>query len=534
MLKGRLGLDTARIPHADRHGLLWLARGNLYVEDGTLRFKTAGGGDLDPGDYAIPFQLLTNLLLGPGSSVTHDAMRLLDDCKAFGVVSDILPLLDSTAKITVPDGMWERLVTGESWPMPVPSTLGVETARILAGLTHPLRDRRSPTEKDGREAWDKWWKELLATDPFPKVPVTVGPLREIASLPMHWPEVRISPDGMSGLLAMGGLRTPTAEARNGLRFVSFARADAARWVYEIPPKEVNRKPTGTVGAWATGRIGAMWHEYEHDPKNHKVLLLSMDRSGKPLHEVRQVGLAGAHHLAICPRGEGWLAACTTRKGAVLARAIAADGGPEGPCREVVANVGTELGWNTGVHAVSMVPTPEGGAALVVGGDRSAQLLSIGGDLSLRGRVRVDDPNVARGHGFKPRMCSSGGVLCVAWAQMDNEDDRLFVRLFEERGRPLTPPIFVAEFVHAIARPMPDGDGFVLVWRSYAQTPGQVRAARVGPKGAIGPTVTVYDGRVTSPNVSAGLSGGRLNVLVHDWSRHPFRLLLKEAHSPGAR
>ena len=27
MLRGRLGLETARIPHADRHGLLWLSRG---------------------------------------------------------------------------------------------------------------------------------------------------------------------------------------------------------------------------------------------------------------------------------------------------------------------------------------------------------------------------------------------------------------------------------------------------------------------------------------------------------------------------
>ena len=34
MLKGRLGLETARIPHADRHGLLWLSRGELCVVDG--------------------------------------------------------------------------------------------------------------------------------------------------------------------------------------------------------------------------------------------------------------------------------------------------------------------------------------------------------------------------------------------------------------------------------------------------------------------------------------------------------------------
>ncbi len=53
---GRLGLATGRIPHADRHGLLWLSRGNLYIQDGTLRFNAAGSDDIEPGDYAIPFQ----------------------------------------------------------------------------------------------------------------------------------------------------------------------------------------------------------------------------------------------------------------------------------------------------------------------------------------------------------------------------------------------------------------------------------------------------------------------------------------------
>lgn len=77
MLKGRLGLETARIPHADRHGLLWLARGNLYVEDGTLRFRTVGWAGLPAGDYAIPFQMVTAVLLEPGTSVSHDALRLL-------------------------------------------------------------------------------------------------------------------------------------------------------------------------------------------------------------------------------------------------------------------------------------------------------------------------------------------------------------------------------------------------------------------------------------------------------------------------
>lgn len=77
MLPGRLGLDTARIPHADRHGLVYLDRGRLGVEDGCLTFVCAGGGACPPGTYAIPHQSASMLLLGPGGSVSHDALRLL-------------------------------------------------------------------------------------------------------------------------------------------------------------------------------------------------------------------------------------------------------------------------------------------------------------------------------------------------------------------------------------------------------------------------------------------------------------------------
>jgi len=77
MLHGRLGLDTARVPHADRHGLLHLDRGELAVEDGCLRFRAGGSPSLERGEYAIPHQSISMILLGPGSSVTHDALRLL-------------------------------------------------------------------------------------------------------------------------------------------------------------------------------------------------------------------------------------------------------------------------------------------------------------------------------------------------------------------------------------------------------------------------------------------------------------------------
>ncbi len=76
LFPGRLGLAESRIPHADRHGLLWLARGNLYVEDGTLRFLAAKSDLFAPGDYAIPYQAVSLILMGPGTTVSHDALRI--------------------------------------------------------------------------------------------------------------------------------------------------------------------------------------------------------------------------------------------------------------------------------------------------------------------------------------------------------------------------------------------------------------------------------------------------------------------------
>jgi CRISPR-associated protein Cas1 len=77
LFAGRLGLAQSRIPHADRHGLIWLVFGKLYVEDGTLKFLASKSETLDAGEYSIPYQAVSMILLGPGTSVTHDALRIL-------------------------------------------------------------------------------------------------------------------------------------------------------------------------------------------------------------------------------------------------------------------------------------------------------------------------------------------------------------------------------------------------------------------------------------------------------------------------
>ncbi|GIX24424.1 MAG: CRISPR-associated endonuclease Cas1 [Caldimonas sp.] len=46
------------------------------MEDGTLRFVAAQSETLDAGDYAIPYQAVSMILLGPGTSLTQDVLRL--------------------------------------------------------------------------------------------------------------------------------------------------------------------------------------------------------------------------------------------------------------------------------------------------------------------------------------------------------------------------------------------------------------------------------------------------------------------------
>jgi CRISPR-associated protein Cas1 len=77
MLKGRLGIDAARIPERSRHGLVYVERARLAIDNGglVLAFDEAGG------EIELPYQRINALLLGPGTTITHDAVR---HCVAHG------------------------------------------------------------------------------------------------------------------------------------------------------------------------------------------------------------------------------------------------------------------------------------------------------------------------------------------------------------------------------------------------------------------------------------------------------------------
>jgi CRISP-associated protein Cas1 len=73
----RLGLSRVRLPYSERYALVYVSNSQLVVRDGCVHILTAGFDDVPAGDYALPQQTVSMLLLGPGCSVTHDVLRIL-------------------------------------------------------------------------------------------------------------------------------------------------------------------------------------------------------------------------------------------------------------------------------------------------------------------------------------------------------------------------------------------------------------------------------------------------------------------------
>jgi len=73
VLKGRLGIDEARIPQKSRNGVFYVQRARVAIDNGSLILCYDDKGET----VEIPYQSLNAILLGPGTSVTHDAVRHL-------------------------------------------------------------------------------------------------------------------------------------------------------------------------------------------------------------------------------------------------------------------------------------------------------------------------------------------------------------------------------------------------------------------------------------------------------------------------
>ena len=73
--------------HSDRHPFIYLERGRLEVDDSSIKWI-----DCDGNIVPIPVALIGTLLLGPGVSVTHEAIKVLaaSNCFAAWVGEDSL------------------------------------------------------------------------------------------------------------------------------------------------------------------------------------------------------------------------------------------------------------------------------------------------------------------------------------------------------------------------------------------------------------------------------------------------------------
>jgi CRISP-associated protein Cas1 len=73
MLKGRLGLDDTRVPQKSRNGLIYIERARVAIDIGSLVIAF----DEKEEQVELPYQRINALLLGPGTTITHDAVRHL-------------------------------------------------------------------------------------------------------------------------------------------------------------------------------------------------------------------------------------------------------------------------------------------------------------------------------------------------------------------------------------------------------------------------------------------------------------------------
>ena len=73
MLKGRLGIDEARVPQKSRNGLVWVERCRVAIDNGSLVLAYNDKDEV----LELPYQRINALMLGPGATVTHDAVRHL-------------------------------------------------------------------------------------------------------------------------------------------------------------------------------------------------------------------------------------------------------------------------------------------------------------------------------------------------------------------------------------------------------------------------------------------------------------------------
>jgi len=534
------GIALEECDRDDREGQWTLSR----LPDGTYcvmdpDHTPLGGHDITASKNAL--SEITDDLKSDDPGRQNSALQRLKEIRYFSCIPLLFPILESKAKVIVPDGMHVMFSDGVCKPFPVESTLGAQARKALVRLTGPLRTRYSPTEKDDEQIWRKWWHDVLNTEPFPEIDPVPGPVTVLAELPMNqsWPEPHLNPEANRAFVGVSRYQYPVDGARSGILLLDIDRPGKPDFVYKVPLDERNCEPTGLATAW-TDTHGAMaWKEYFYDEELLRVKFMALNLQhpvGRPV----DLGLKRVSHMSLCPIANGdWLLACAAKpedfdrskrsqrgrreifllildsSGKVLQRTPPLD-----------LSVMPNFSYHDRIRILSAVSTPKGPALTYVDEDKGAFLLLLDHNLGIRKLVLINDPKIP-GHGFMPRLACSGNVLCTAWIQIDNYQNRLFVRQFDIDGESPTEVRQIAEPVAAMTDPVPCDRGFVIAWTDSSQTPNQVRLCSISNNGVPGRGSIVFAGKATAHPIEVGLDNGTIKVMMYDRQLYPYRVLLKE-------
>jgi len=453
----------------------------------------------------------------------NEALGKLKDLKCMQAIGPVISLIDNQTKVTDPHGMRVHM-KGGCKSLPVETTLDKQARQALSQIIGPLKTRFTPKKDAPKIAWKKWWKEVLATNPFPKVQTNSGKSKDVIKLAMNQthPEAHLSPLGDRAIISFSRLQKPVDNSRSGILLIDIEQSKKT-YLYQVPLKDRNLEPSGLTVAWAGKKYALAWKEYSHDD----VKFLSSSAK-KPV----SLGLKKVSHLALAPLdSKKWVLACTAKKDGnddktIFFVVFDSTGKQLQKTKPLQLSTSPSFGYHDGIRALTMTATPLGPALTFVNENKGVFLLLLSKQLKVRKLVQVNDSKMS-GHGFIPNLTSNKNTILTSWIQSDNFQDRFFARKFDLAGTPTSDVFLVSDFVKNIARPISDKNDFYIAWTDFSQSPNQVRIRKITGNKNNKKDVIALDSRHHPAPIELGVFKSKIKLLFCDRNLYPYRFIVKE-------
>ena len=460
----------------------------------------------------------------------YEALTSFEETGCFSLAPAVINLLDSPASVSrtmhAPGGRGQFQAN---------SPLRQAAHSTLLSVMHPLMDRQGPGRDDSIAVWEKWWKGLLAVEPFPKLKLVPGEPKTLTTLAMNQshPRMSMDPSGSSLAMSVTRLQHPHNGVRNGIRLLEVQNPLKDDFIYKVPPKARAIEPTDLAVGWSGGQVGLVWQENRYGAKP-VVQFMALDTATRRSSSMK-VKIKKVDHMRLAPVSPGiWLLAVVTtaandEMGNRDLRLLLLDA-KRRSSKKIRKFDLSFLGKNPDLTDLSIsaaVATPLGPALAINNPYTGSHLVLLNKKLTIRGTVRIDDPKTD-GHGFDTRLAVNGKRIIAAWRESDNWGDRLFTRTFDLTGQSATKPALISAEPGVLADPVAAGEGFALAWVDHSQTRNQVRTTWLSSDGKPKPVQMVHRSLDWISALGLGYKGGKARVLARDTQYYPHRVWIKEA------